>query len=375
MVGKEKEIIFFIALKIFLSIDGILRTQGGANFFLVNPNGIVFGENAQLDVGGSFVATTANSVQFSDGAEFAALGTDLTVSVPIGLQFDGDSGAIEVDGIGNEVTIDSPVSPTILESSQQGLEVESGNTLALIGKNIAIDGGTVKAPEGSLELSSVGQGVVEIQSTQSGLTFDYSNVDTYQNIDFTNQAALTSGAITVTGGNVSFKDGSIAIIPNQRTSDSGDININATEALTLSGTSGDETTSSSIRAQALDSGAGGDVNISTGELVLQDNSTIAAITFSDGQGGNINIDADNSIEILENTVGNLNGTNAGSPVSTIVSITYGLADAGNLQVSTPRLKIIDGNSIGSPSVGTGSGGNVSINADSIDLIGAKETGS
>ncbi|NJL50976.1 MAG: filamentous hemagglutinin N-terminal domain-containing protein [Hydrococcus sp. SU_1_0] len=34
------------------TINGILKTQGGANFFLINPNGIVFGENAQLDVGG-----------------------------------------------------------------------------------------------------------------------------------------------------------------------------------------------------------------------------------------------------------------------------------------------------------------------------------
>ena len=51
-------------------INGVLRTQGGANFFIVNPNGIVFGENAQLDVGGSFIATTANSIQFADGADF-----------------------------------------------------------------------------------------------------------------------------------------------------------------------------------------------------------------------------------------------------------------------------------------------------------------
>ncbi|MEN9519786.1 MAG: hypothetical protein RLZZ381_2374, partial [Cyanobacteriota bacterium] len=88
------------------AINGILRTQGGANFFLVNPNGIVFGENAQLDVGGSFIATTANSVQFEDGTEFIADNAQsepiLTVSVPIGLQFEGNNGAIAVNGNGNQ---------------------------------------------------------------------------------------------------------------------------------------------------------------------------------------------------------------------------------------------------------------------------------
>ncbi|MGL5077642.1 MAG: filamentous hemagglutinin N-terminal domain-containing protein, partial [Waterburya sp.] len=77
------------------AINGILRTQGGANLFLVNPNGIIFGENAQLDVGGSFIATTADSIQFEDGTEFPATGAEnepiLTVSVPIGLQFEGNN--------------------------------------------------------------------------------------------------------------------------------------------------------------------------------------------------------------------------------------------------------------------------------------------
>jgi filamentous hemagglutinin family protein len=54
------------------NILGRLGVLGGANLFLLNPNGIVFGPNASLDIQGSFLATTAERIQLGDTGYFSA---------------------------------------------------------------------------------------------------------------------------------------------------------------------------------------------------------------------------------------------------------------------------------------------------------------
>jgi filamentous hemagglutinin family protein len=79
------------------NIDGLIRANGGASLFLINPAGIVFGENASLDIGGSFYGSSADSILFEDG-EFSATDLEnpplLTINAPIGLSLRDDPGNI-----------------------------------------------------------------------------------------------------------------------------------------------------------------------------------------------------------------------------------------------------------------------------------------
>ena len=129
------------------NIDGLIRSINNTNpvsLFLMNPNGIIFGPNARLNISGSFVGTTAERIQFQNGREFNT--TDptplLTIALPIGLQFGSTSAPIQVNGAGHLFTSTSILSPTTRPNALPlGLGVNPGKTIALVGGNIDLNGG------------------------------------------------------------------------------------------------------------------------------------------------------------------------------------------------------------------------------------------
>ena len=363
------------------NLDGILSTQGTANLFLVNPNGIVFGENAALNVGGSFIVTTADSIKFNDGATFSASDTDsdpiLTIEFPIGMGFDNitNLGTITVNGNGNQITQPTGIEPTLIENSGENLNVESGNTLGLIGSNVTLDGGTVDVESGRIEIGSIDSGTVGIRKVDSGFAFDYSNVNNYQNINIINQSVLNSsdeGNISLSGHNITFKEGSLALIQNQGASKSGNLNINANQSLTLTGVSNNGNVSSVIRSEALDTGIGASIAVKTPILILEDGAIIGTSTFNNALGGNIDVDALNSIQLLKNE--NVNPARSSNLVSGIGTTTYASGNAGNIQLSTKKLTILDGGLIGSPTVAKGDGGDIDLQAETVEVLGTNKTG-
>jgi filamentous hemagglutinin family protein len=57
------------------NIDGKLASKvGQADLYFLNPAGVMFGSNAQLDLPGSLHVSTAHELRFADGARFSALG-------------------------------------------------------------------------------------------------------------------------------------------------------------------------------------------------------------------------------------------------------------------------------------------------------------
>ena len=110
-------------------ILGKLGVLGNANLFLINPNGIIFGKDASLDINGSFVGSTANFINFADGTEFSAVTPNkpiLTISTPLGLGLD-NPGEIRVQGDGHNF-VGSILTP-FQNNSAKVLEVRPGKTI------------------------------------------------------------------------------------------------------------------------------------------------------------------------------------------------------------------------------------------------------
>jgi len=363
------------------NIDGLIRTANSSNpvsLFLLNPAGILFGANAKLNIGGSFVGSTANSIKFADGAEFGIFPTSeaplLTLSVPIGLQFGTNPKPIQVEGTGHNLTkinslSQSPINP---QSHLTGLQlgVRPGKTLALIGGDISLVGGTLQAISGRIELGGVGSGIVSLNPVTQGWTFGYENVQSFRDIRFSQKALADAsgfggGAIQIQGARVSLIDGSNALIQNLGSQPSGGINVRASELFELIGvTPNGAFISSGLRNEALAAGANGDMTVTARQLVLQEGGRISSSTYGSGASGNITLKVADSLKLL-----------GFSPIissssSTINNTTYSSGNAGDINISARELIALNGGSISDATLSSGAAGNVTIKAtELVELSG------
>jgi filamentous hemagglutinin family protein len=341
------------------NIDGLLAADGTANLFLINPNGIVFGANAQLNLGGSFLASTANSLRFADGTEFSATAPQtaalLTVSVPIGLQYGGTAAGIAVHGA--------------------TLEVQPGRSLSLVGGNLTLDGSTLLAANGQIQLGGVaGTGSVGItlENDQIGLNFP-------ANLEFAD-LALVGGSLVSTssedgGGNLDLTGRQVAIQDSRVESDTfgagagGNLAVNAVDSLVITGSAGDGSFSNGLFSETFGSGDAGDLTITTRRLTLQGEARISAATFEAGRGGNLAIEAIDWIELNGTDPVDLAGASAGL-FTGILTDAEGSGSAGNLTINTGRLLLQNGAQVSAATFGSGDSGDVVINAArSVELIG------
>ncbi|QLE54312.1 filamentous hemagglutinin N-terminal domain-containing protein [Nostoc sp. TCL26-01] len=317
------------------NIDGSIKANGNANLFMINPAGIIFGSNASLDIGGSFIATTANSIKFADGSEFIANANPvpslLIVSVPMGLQFGSNTPGRIINqsqaSPNGELTDATPPNPI-------GLKVPIGKTLALVGGDVTLDGGNLTTTGGRIEIASIANtGLVKLTEIDKGYTFDYSGIQNFANLQ------LLQGAIIYGSGN---SDGDIKI-------QAGNLNI---------------TESSAIFSNTLDAEKGGNIEINVSNLTADQGSFIGTFVQASGDAGEIIINASDSIKILGTTI------EGEFPTAIVSQVTEtGTGKGGNIIIHTNQLLIGDGAIVDASTFGAGSAGNVIITAsDSIELI-------
>jgi len=146
------------------NIQGTLGVDGAANLFLLNPNGIVFGANASLDVAGSFFASTANSLVFGDGQEFSATSPEapplLTINITPGLQYGKYDPRTTITNAGN-LAVGKDLTLAGGNLDLQG-QLDAGRDLTLFGEDTVTIRDSVAQP-----FRAYSGGLLLIQGNQS----------------------------------------------------------------------------------------------------------------------------------------------------------------------------------------------------------------
>jgi filamentous hemagglutinin family protein len=315
----NRDIITRVTGGIFSDINGLVNTNG-ANFFLINPNGIVFGTNATLNIGKAFVGSTANSIDLVDGGgRTITFGTNANGDAPLlsvapnvlfnvsRLNMGGGSGAISNFGT--------------LQTNN------NSQYIGLIGGNVNLNGGKIIAPGGRVDIGGLsGAGSVSVDN--NGLVFSNSGLGR-SNVLLTDDAGIIVRAtgtldtvntffnnVTANGSsiNISAKnldvlnsgakmnnqpaalDAGLEVNSGLQTKAAGDININATGKVSIN---------NAVIKNTLRSGSEGNIGgikIQAGTLDIKNNSAISSQTSGRGNAGNIDLKTSGGINLINNSL-------------------------------------------------------------------------
>lgn len=369
-------------------ILGRLGVNGNASLFLLNPAGILFGRDAQLDLRGAFVASTASALQFGSQGHFSAEQPQspplLTVN-PSALVFNQvNSGRIE-----NQSALAAGLAfPGGI--SLFGLQVAEQQSFLLVGGEIVFNGGGVYGQPGTtdqgtrVQLAAIaGPGVVGLSGDGGNWSVQVPDAVARADIQLLNGSQISTistngGEVRLWGNNVLLRGGSRIItsdlqsIPLDPAMEPGDpgsgsggqVSIHATGLVELSGAARSRFVRSSILAQSTGLGRGGDVTITARQLWMQDAATISTRSLSGaGAGGSVTIQASDRVQLL-GIPGDFRPTS--------ISTSGGQGQSGDVTITTAQFLAQGNTRIETFTSGDGAGGNLTITArDSVQLLGSQ----
>lgn len=360
-------------------VNGTLGVLGDADLFLLNPNGLVFGPNARLDLAGSFMGSTAQQVQFADGLIFGTsqpdLNAPLSLSGPVGLQMGQQAGAIQVQGFGHRlVAEDAYLSPFLPNAIYEGLQVAPEQTLALLGEDLKLTGGILQAPGGRIELGAVAQpGLIRLQALTQGWSLSYPEIQQFGSIDLTQKASVETGGllpghIQIQGGAIALGEASVISNENLGPNQAGNITINATERLDLAGLDLTALVPTQIRLDNFGSGPGGAMLIRSPQINVRSGAVIGSRTFGLGTGGELSL-ATESLNVQGYA------EQAADAFSRVTTLAMAPGEGGGIRLLADNLNISDGGYLGSAVLQGGvNGGDLWIESDRVALQGGSPAG-
>ena len=361
------------------SIDGTLAsTIPDADLYLINPAGILFGPNAQLDVKGSFHASTADELRLADGAVFSALdaaGSTLSVAEPQAFGFlGGNAGRIDVRG--------------------STLVIRSGTTLGLSAAEIAAEGATLRndllSPPALGTAVAVaaqrGAGEVPVDAATAAVARDGTirlGPDGATNPSGVVLTGPGGGRIRIEGGDIALDVASIGTFNLGGIDDSSGVDL-AADSLLIRGQATPGGRAGGIVTSTLGGGRAGPVSVSARSITI-DQGIIASTPLGAGGGGPIAIAAD-SIDIHGGLIGvplfGVAGFGASADTrvtartaltldsgAEILSISGRDQAAGVITISSMgSVTVADNSRISADTSGTGAGGAISVNAEQVSLL-------
>ena len=349
-------------------------TLGNSNFFLINPNGILFGSGSSLDLGGSFIATTANALRFKSQEYFDVLDPNppqlLNIN-PSGFLFTQEK-VFPIVNLSNQISgFNKYLDPVLNEVKVDdlfGLRVSNNHSLIFLGGPISINNGGLYSLGGRVEIGSVsGKGFVELSYKDTNPSLIFPSILERDNITLSQNANVYASGERSAGGNVRFfgkniviETGSQVVSYTTGQGSGGTIILDATELIRLSNFKENGV----LSTNTFDSGSAGDINIFANNLTVDQNAQIFSSTFSNGSGGNITINANELIN-LKGLIDRSSGISSGT-ASSGVGGNISIKTFGDLILSDSAV-VFSGGLITATAQGdvysSGVGGNIDVIAD------------